>query len=293
MTTRLKWMTVAVGTAVVVSTLAVWFLWLAPRPRVLIVGSTTTTQDTGLLDVLQVEYTGQTGMPVRIVVAGTGAILQQGRDGDLDVLLTHDRARELTFVADQQGLWRKPVMYNWFVLVGPGVRTWNSSLSAAQLAQNASAFLALLYEHRTEITFVSRGDGSGTYAKELALWASAGVDASLLSGSWYKETGSGQANTLRVAAEFGGYALTDEATWNLLQAQGLTGNLTVVVRDLVQMKNLYAVIPINAAVHPKAYEEGALAFAAWLTGAAGQAVVENFQVAGKPAFYPDAGDPNA
>jgi len=98
---------------------------------------------------------------------------------------------------------------------------------------------------------------------------------------------------LRVAAEFGGYALTDEATWNLLQAQGLTGNLTVVVRDLVQMKNLYAVIPINAAVHPKAYEEGALAFAAWLTGAAGQAVVENFQVAGKPAFYPDAGDPNA
>src|SRR2546425_2818960 len=99
---------------------------------------------------------------------------------DLDVLLAHDRARELTFVADQQGLWRKPVMYNWFVLVGPGIRTWNSSLSAAQLAQNASAFLALLYEHRTEITFVSRGDGSGTYAKELALWASAGVNASLL-----------------------------------------------------------------------------------------------------------------
>src|SRR5439155_301366 len=139
--------------------------------------------------------------------------------------------------------------------------------------------LALLYEHRTEITFVSRGDGSGTYAKELALWASAGVNASLLSGSWYKETGSGQANTLRVAAEFGGYALTDEATWNLLQAQGLTGNLTVVVRDLVQMKNLYGVVPINAAVHPKAYEEGALAFAAWLTGAAGQAVVQNFHVA--------------
>jgi len=292
MTTRLKWITIAIGTPVVLSTLALWFLWLAPQPRVLIVGSTTTTQDTGLLDVLQAEYTRQTGRPLRIVVAGTGAILQQGRNGDLDVLLTHDRARELTFVADQQGLWRKPVMYNWFVLVGPGIRTWDSSLSAAQLAQNVTAFLALLYEHRTEITFVSRGDGSGTYAKELALWAAAGVNASLLSGSWYKETGSGQANTLRVAAEFGGYALTDEATWNLFQSQGLTGNLTVVVRDSTQMKNLYGVIPINAAVHPKAYEEGALAFAAWLTGAAGQAVVANFQVAGKPAFYPDAGDPN-
>src|SRR2546425_3360111 len=106
MTTRLKWMTVAVGTAVVVSTLAVWFLWLAPRPRVLIVGSTTTTQDTGLLDVLQVEYTRQTGMPVRIVVAGTGAILPQGRDGGLEFLLTHDPVRALTFVAQPQGPWR-------------------------------------------------------------------------------------------------------------------------------------------------------------------------------------------
>src|SRR3989475_6258135 len=203
MTTREKWMSLAVGTAVIVSTLAAWFLWLGPQPPVLILGSTTTTQDTGLLDMLQMEYTRQTGVPLRIVVAGTGAILQQGRNGDFDVLLTHDRARELTFVADQQGLWREPVMYNWFVLVGPGIRTWDSSLSAAQLAQNVSAFLALLYEHRTEITFVSRGDGSGTYAKELALWAAAGVNTSLLSGSWYKETGSGQANTLRVAAEFG------------------------------------------------------------------------------------------
>jgi tungstate transport system substrate-binding protein len=293
MTTRGKWMALAIGAAVVVSTLAVWFFWAAPRDRVLIVGSTTTTQDTGLLDVLQAEYTRQTGVHLRIVVAGTGAILQQGRNGDLDVLLTHDRAQELAFVADRQGLWRKPVMYNWFVLVGPGIRTWNSSLSAEQLAQNASAFLGLLYEHRNEITFVSRGDGSGTNAKELALWKGAGVNTSLLRGPWYKATGAGQADTLRVAAEFAGYALTDEATWNLLHSQGLTGNLTVVVRDSARMKNQYGVIPINAAVHPKTYEESALAFASWITGAAGQAVIANFQVAGLPAFYPDATDPNA
>src|SRR2546422_3129138 len=99
MTTRLKWITIAIGTAVVVSTLALWFLWLAPQPRVLIVGSTTTTQDTGLLDVLQAEYTRQTGRPVRVVVAGAGAILQQGRDGGPAVLLTHHRPRGLTFVA--------------------------------------------------------------------------------------------------------------------------------------------------------------------------------------------------
>src|SRR2546427_369015 len=101
MTTRLKWITIAIGTAVVVSTLALWFLWLAPQPRVLIVGSTTTTQDTGLLDVLQTEYTRQTGRPVRIVVAGTGAILQQRRERELHCLLTHHRSRGLTVVASE------------------------------------------------------------------------------------------------------------------------------------------------------------------------------------------------
>src|SRR2546422_1771076 len=99
MTTRLKWITIAIGTAVVLSTLALWFLWLAPQPRVLIVGSTTTTQDTGLLDVLQAEYTRQTGRPVRIVVAGTGAILPPSRKGGLDVLLPHHRPPGLTFLA--------------------------------------------------------------------------------------------------------------------------------------------------------------------------------------------------
>src|SRR2546426_3647949 len=96
MTTRLKWMTIAIGTAVVVSTLALWFIWLAPQPRVLIVGSTTTTQDTGLLDVMQAEYTRQTGRPVRIVVAGAGAILQQRRNGGLHVLPTHHPSPGLT-----------------------------------------------------------------------------------------------------------------------------------------------------------------------------------------------------
>src|SRR2546430_17382455 len=102
MTTRLKWITIAIGTAVVLSTLALWFLWLGPEPRVLIVGSTTTTQDTGLLDVLQAEYTRQTGVPLRIVVAGEGARLQQSRDGDLRVLLIHDRAREQPVLVAQQ-----------------------------------------------------------------------------------------------------------------------------------------------------------------------------------------------
>src|SRR2546426_6139306 len=119
MTTRLKWMTFVIGTAIVVSTLALWFLWLGPQHRVLIVGSTTTTQDTGLLDVLQGEYTRQTGRPLRIVVAGAGAILQQSREGGLDVPLTHHPGREGTVVAHQPGILREPRMYKLFVLVSP------------------------------------------------------------------------------------------------------------------------------------------------------------------------------
>src|SRR5256885_13629468 len=110
MTTRLKWITIAIGTAVVLSTLALWFLWLAPQPRVLIVGSTTTTQDTGLLDVLQAEYTRQTGRPLRIVVAGDGVILPPGRNWGLDVLLTHDLPPGATFVAGEPGVSREPVL---------------------------------------------------------------------------------------------------------------------------------------------------------------------------------------
>src|SRR2546427_11177850 len=123
MTTRLKWMTFVIGTAIVVSTLALWFLWLGPQHRVLIVGSTTTTQDTGLLDVLQGEYTRQTGRPLRIVVAGTGALPPPGRNGGLDVLLPHHRARELAVVARQQRVWRQPPGYNTFVLLGSRDRT--------------------------------------------------------------------------------------------------------------------------------------------------------------------------
>src|SRR3989442_4023239 len=99
MTTRLKWMTFVIGTAIVVSTLALWFLWLGPQHRVLIVGSTTTTQDTGLLDVLQGEYTRQTGSPLRIVVAGGGRVLSQGRAGERQVLPSHHRGRGVTVVA--------------------------------------------------------------------------------------------------------------------------------------------------------------------------------------------------
>jgi len=280
-----------VSAAIVVAVLGPWSpLW---GLRAVIVGSTTTTQDTGLLDVLQEAYRAQTGQPLKIVVAGTGAILQQARNGDLDVLLTHDRDRELTFVADREGLWRRAVMYNWFVFVGPNWPEWAPVEARDELSRNATSFLDLLFEHRADIAFVSRGDGSGTHSRELALWSSAGIDSANLTGAWYKETGSGQAETLRVAVELGAYALCDEATWNRLAAAGLTGDLTVLVRDPSRMKNQYGVIPISQSRHPAADEAGGIAFATWLTGPGGQAIIRNYRVGGLPAFYPDADDPSA
>ena len=287
---------IAVASLLVASVAAVGLLgpW-SPiwAPRTLIVGSTTTTLDTGFLDVLQEAYRSQVGVPLRIVVAGTGAILQEGHNGDLDVLLTHDRTRELAFVQAGDGLWRRPVMWNWFVLVGPPLPKWQSPWTADQLATNATAFLTLLYQHRAEITFVSRADGSGTNAREMALWDAAGISTANRTGSWYKETGTGQADTLRVAVQLGAYELCDEATWNRFVSQGLTGNLQVVNRDPTRMKNQYGVIPINGTVHPQASQTEGLAFALWLTSPAGQALIRNYLVGGLAAFYPDADNSTA
>lgn len=275
-----------IASVVAVALLGPWSpLW---APKTLIVGSTTTTQDTGFLDALQEAYRSQVGIPLRIVVAGTGAILQEGHNGDLDVLLTHDRARELAFVKAGDGLWRRPVMWNWFVLVGPPLPNWESPWTADQLARNATAILTLLYEHRAEITFVSRADGSGTNSREIALWTAAGISAANRTGRWYKETGTGQADTLRVAVQLGAYELCDEATWNRFASQGLAGNLHVVNRDPIQMKNQYGVIPINRTLHQQANQDEGIAFAAWLTSPAGQAMIQNYLVGGLPAFYPDA-----
>ena len=262
-------------------------------PPAVLVGSTTTTQDTGLLDALQAAYRAETGIPLRIVVAGTGAVLQMGRNGDLDVLLTHDRPREVAFVEAGHGLWRLPVMYNDFVLVGPGLPDGPSPGTPQERTANATAFLTLLHRHRAEITFVSRGDDSGTHARERAIWAAAGVDPADLRGGWYKETGAGQAETLRVAAELGAYALVDEATWNRLAAAGLVGSLSVLVRDPAQMRNQYGVVPVSQDRHPHANEAGGIAFARWLTGPAGQAIIRGYTVDGSPAFHPNADDPSA
>lgn len=241
------------------------------------VGSTTSTHDSGLLDALLPRFEADTGIRAAAVVAGTGEVLEKARRGDVDVLLTHSPEREEAFVESGAGLYRKPVMHNRFLLVGP-------PQDPARVAEAPNASVALARIADAGSPFVSRGDRSGTHDKEVALWRATGRDAATLPRSWYKETGASQATTLLVASEKGAYALTDEATWAQLNATGKVPRLAVLVGDDAALLNPYGVIPVKG---PK--QALATAFADWLTGPRGQAAIAAYTVAGQRVFTPDAG----
>jgi tungstate transport system substrate-binding protein len=257
------------------------------RP-VVTIGTTTTTQDSGLLDVLLPAFENDTGIHARAVVAGSGEILAKAARGDVDVLLAHSRAAELVFVRAGDGTRREPVMYNRFFLVGPA-----SDPAGAGNATSASDAFLRIYQHRAGVTFASRGDESGTHVRELSIWSAAGLNASMFDPAWYEETGSGQSETLRLADEKGSYALSDEATWAQLRQQGQLSHLAILYRDDPSaFRNLYGVTPVNATRHPGVREDLGDAFAAWVTGPRGQAVIASYRVGGEQVFFGDAGAPD-
>ncbi|MBI2077253.1 MAG: substrate-binding domain-containing protein, partial [Euryarchaeota archaeon] len=171
----------------------------------LLIGTTTTVQDTGLLDRLLAAFEKDTGIEARAAVGGTGETIERGRLGDVDVLFTHSPARERSLLADGTASARHPVMWGRFLIAGPP----DDPAGIKQAPSPADAF-ARIAANRS--TFVSRADGSGTHDKELAVWSAAGLDPASFHHAWYKETGTGQGTTLLVAAEFDAYILIDEAT---------------------------------------------------------------------------------
>jgi tungstate transport system substrate-binding protein len=250
----------------------------------LTLGTTTTTQDSGLLDVLLPAFTNDTGIEVRAVVAGSGEIIAKASHGDVDVLLAHSRAAELAFVAAGDGVNRSPVMFNRFLLVGPA-----SDPAGAGRAANVTD--ALLRIHANGTPFASRADKSGTDVKEKSLWAAAGLNASRFDASWYLQTGAGQSQTLLLADQKDAYALSDEATWAQMRGHGQLGHLAVLEQGDAALKNLYGVTPVNATRHPGVRADLAQRFADWVTGPRGQAAIAAYRVGGQQVFFPDAGDP--
>lgn len=265
-------------------------LWLAscarssaPTPQShqahdLILATTTSTQDSGLLDVLIPLFEKQTGYTVKVVAVGTGAALRMGERGDADVLLVHAPDAEEAFMAKGHGSERKYVMYNDFIIVGPAA-------DPAHIRGMKDAVEALKRIAHAQVLWISRGDDSGTHKKEKHLWREAGIDPTQVATSpWYQETGQGMGATLRIASEKQGYTLTDRGTYLHLKH---TLSLDILVQGDERLYNVYHVIVVNPKKHPNVNVEGARAFADFITSPQVQDIIRSYGVDefGEPLFH--------
>lgn len=250
-----------------------------PPGKELILATTTSTQDSGLLDVLVPMFEEQTGYTVQTIAVGTGEALKMGEEGNADVLLVHAPASEVTFMDGGNGKDRFLVMHNDFIIVGPA-----SDPAGIKDLGPKEAFAAI---YNTGAPFVSRGDDSGTHKKELDFWKKAELDPKGAGQAWYIETGQGMGASLTVASEKEAYILTDRATY--LANKGNL-QLDVLLEGNKALLNVYHVITVNPDKSSKVNYEGALVFAKFMTDPATQELIGQFGVEefGQPLFYPDA-----
>jgi tungstate transport system substrate-binding protein len=257
---------------------SVTFASAATADEFIVVQSTTSTQNSGLLDYILPEFTARAGIEVRVVAVGTGQALKNARNGDGDVLLVHARPSEEKFVSDGYGVKRSDLMYNDFVIVGPhgdpaDLRGMHDATAALAKLANAGA------------TFASRGDDSGTHKMELRLWKEAGVDPVSASGDWYRETGSGMGATLNTAAGMGAYTMSDRATWIAFKNKG---DLEIVVEGDKRLFNQYGIILVNPDKHPHVKANAGQALIDWLLSDEGQAAIASYRMDGQQLFFPNA-----
>jgi tungstate transport system substrate-binding protein len=250
----------------------------AESSKNLILSTTTSTQDSGLLDVLIPMFEKQTGYSVKTVSVGTGQALALAAKGDADVALVHAPSLEKQYVADGKLLNRRLVMYNDFVIIGP-------KEDPAKVKSAKTALAALKQIEQTQSRFVSRGDNSGTHNLEKVLWKEAGITPK---GDWYIEAGQGMGATLGIANERNAYTITDRGT---LLALGKRVNLPILIEGDKALLNIYSVMEVNPANGPRINTAGAKAFADFMVAPQTQNVIKNFGVEkfGQPLFFPVAG----
>jgi tungstate transport system substrate-binding protein len=244
-----------------------------------ILATTTSTQDSGLLDTLIPIFEKDTGYFVKTIAVGSGQTMAMGQKGEADVLLVHSPAAEKKFMEEGFGVERRLVMHNDFVIVGPAE-------DPAKIKGLKSATEALKKIAAARALFLSRGDNSGTHAKEKAVWKAAGVQYE--GQKWYQETGLGMGQTLNVAGEKKGYTLTDRGTY-LALAKNL--KLDILVEGDAVLLNIYHVMEVDPQKWPKVNIEAAKAFADFMVSPKAQDVIKTFGVDkfGSPLFFPDAG----
>ena len=236
--------------------------------RDILLATTTSVDSSGLLKHLLSQVKKQTNLKVKVVVRGTGAVLNLGIRGDVDIVLTHDRKSEDAFIKNNHGSIIKDVMSSHYMIVGPD----NDPANIAELLNVSTAFNRIA---NTNTLFLSRGDNSGTHKTEMFFWTKSSIDPKLWSGKWYRETGSGMGATLNMASVLGAYLITESGSWFSF---GNRGKLTILIDKIAP--NPYRIILINPAKHSHILVNDSLKFINWLTGPIGQNIIDNYEVKG-------------
>jgi len=250
------------------------------QDKVLMMATTTSTEDTGLLPVLAEAFKNKTGIELRWVAVGTGKALEIGKNCDADVLMVHAPAAEKKYLEEGSGKTRTQIMYNDFVLIGP--KSDPAKIKGLGVAEALKALSA------KKAVFVSRGDKSGTHMAELKLWKVSGMDTPDKE-AWYVSAGQGMLQCLRMAAEKGGYVLADRGTWIKFETAPESKDMAIVVEGDPSLRNQYSVITLNPEKCPKAKHDLAKIFSDWMASPEGQKLVADFKIMDKPLFFPNAG----
>ena len=269
--------------AVLAGVMLVVYLWPASagaEENMLMMATTTSTDNTGLLDYLAPKFKEATGIELKWTATGTGKALKLGENCDVDILMVHAPPAEKKFVADGFGTDRREIMYNDFVIIGPA-----EDAAGIKGKSIKDAFQTIKAK---QAVFASRGDNSGTNKKELSLWKAADLPIPEKE-SWYVQTGQGMLATINIAAERNGYTMTDRGTY-IKYESNLKGNppLKILVEGDAVLLNQYSVIAIDPKHCPQAKYDTAKQFIDWITGTEAQQLIKDFKLLGKPLFTPNA-----
>jgi tungstate transport system substrate-binding protein len=248
--------------------------------KIIRLATTTSTENSGLLNYLLPRFTETTGYKVHVIAVGTGKALRMGRDGDVDVVLVHAPPAEKKFVTEGYGEKRYPVMYNDFVILGPA----NDPASISKASNAADALQRIA---KQQAVFVSRGDDSGTHKKEKSLWNHTQMQPA---GKWYREAGQGMGKVIQIASELEGYTLADRGTWIAYQNKT---SLKLLFQGDPVLQNPYGIIALNPKRYPDANHAGAQALIDWMTSKPGQALIGEYRIAGFQLFTPSAKAPGS
>ncbi len=282
----MKLLAVAAVAIVLAASVGYVLLTQAHEKKTLRLATTTSTDDSGLLNYILPVFEKKHDCNVEVIAVGSGQALELGKRGDVDVLLVHSPASEIQFVADGFGESRTLVMYNSFVIVGPTVDPAGTSTS-----NNATVAFMRIHDNGTagQVKFLSRADNSGTNTKELAIWKKAGYNVSTFSTSWYLKTGQAMGALLDMTEQqTASYTLSDDASYYQRMSENLIPHLNITYAGDTTLFNQYSVIPVNSTKWSHVNHTLALSFKDWLTSPDGQDLIASYVKYGHQLFFPNA-----